>query len=660
MSSAIQLRGSERDRMTALVRVEVENARAAVMSPMSEVSRSREYFHDRLAGDEPMFEGASVIRVPFVKSSTRAIEAEIRSSLFDIDPLITASGMWPPWDHLEDNVTAFYNALFKLYTPLREVGRRVMRASLRDGAAVLKVCWKHEQRRISYWEDAPTGQVDPMTGEQVFEPTIADAVQTVFDAPWVDVLPIDRFGVIPSHTVNIEEATGCWAQYLVTGDFLLQQAAAGVFDKAAVGKILDVTSTIVAGVEDERFGVTAAPDAVIEEKDDAMREGMITEVWRFYSPTPSEPPQRWLFVIHEDTGLLLRAIPSPYWVDKWPFVVCRPYDSMIEGIFGDSVATAGGGHVQEAKTNLLRLAINMGLRAINPRVMIPMSALQYLKETLGPDASKMFLKDGAIIPMVDHILQSGKPLTQIDDTAGPSAWMGTYDIVGGEGEQDTGASDQRKGSTGGVAKTAREAMIIEASTKRLMGTMRENIAEAMVKVMKIIHGLVYQYQNTDSMQQLWAQCCEDAEAPMSVAMNGQYEFQANGMSAETNRMLRSEMATEQMMILTQEPNVWGVPERRYAALVKILKDKGERKPEAILGTLEEFMGAEQQRTMAMMQAQMGMPMEGGEGGTGVTPESVPMSTQGAPSSSVTGVQPAGDVVPNLQGQEEIYGNPTTA
>jgi hypothetical protein len=302
----------------------------------------------------------------------------------------------------------------------------------------------------------------------------------------------------------------------------------------------------------------------------------------------------------------------------------------------------------------------MGLRAINPRVMIPMSALQYLKETLGPDASKMFLKDGAIIPMVDHILQSGKPLTQIDDSAGPSAWMGTYDIVGGEGEQDTGASDQRKGSTGGVAKTAREAMIIEASTKRLMGTMRENIAEAMVKVMKIIHGLVYQYQNTDSMQQLWAQCCEDAEAPMSVAMNGQYEFQANGMSAETNRMLRSEMATEQMMILTQEPNVWGVPERRYAALVKILKDKGERKPEAILGTLEEFLGAEQQRMMAMMQAQMGMPMEGGEGGTGVTPESVPMSTQGAPSSSVTGVQPAGDVVPNLQGQEEIYGNPTTA
>lgn len=613
--AAIQLDKSDADALCSRLARDVESASSDLYAHVAEVQRYREYLKDRQPRVDKPWKTASELSVPYVKSTLLAMLSHVVPTLLGADPLVHVVGNNRASQSMADNMETFYHALYTRVMDFRRRVERVFMGAFRDGTAIGRVVWTQKWRPgVQY--------VDAGTGDGLVVPQAADVMW--YDAPELTLVPIDRFGTFPRANVPIDESPGVFCRYPMTGAELKSRGDAGVFDVAACERVLAHTGD-AAWIED----ASSFTRRIVAE-DSADHNGIdqtyqVTEIYYRYDPKGMRKGKAfgdWRVVIHEPTQTLLAAGPTPWAHGMRPYVALSPYVD-VEGLYGDSVASAGAGQTQLALTTLLRLAVDAMAIGIAPEIAYPSSLGETwgkkLRESRGPGTAimapdQMFTGNGAAMT---HLQRNGY------DPNAAIAMMQTIDQICGQ--QSTGASDNLKQAPMNRDVTATEATQIMESSQKVLTFLTERCADFVSDVALLVHGLMQQFQGNAQPLALWDDVCGESGLSLYDAMQGSYTLSSNGVRDTANRAVQRNISLEVFQLLRQEPLVWNDLMLRHHAYEDVLRTRGVNQTDRVIGTVEDWQAQEEEakaQVQAMMAAQgapggemedempQGAPMEG--------------------------------------------------
>ena len=679
-ATAVQLTEDEASAWSSNLLSELEESRGASFEAIRTMREWRSLFIDRPDLETPMFEGASVIVSPFVKQSALALMAEVVPAVLDPDPIAHYEGFTGSGKVCADLLENFVQTMLRDYTDFRDTFRQLAYAGFRDGTALLMTTWETRYGALHTWGHDLEEEMDPQTGlpmQRMSLPTLNRSVVPVYDWPKYTVVQGDRIAVLPAHMADIDTSPGVGIQFNVNAGTLLSRAHEGVYDETVVKRVLDhsFSTSEDASPDDDIFGVSTtmpySSDPTKDSEPSLTRKVQITEVWRerqrWDKDTKRHYFEDWLFTIEEQTGEILQARPWRMWgpvIKRRPFALFRPYVA-VQGIFGDSLATAGGAHVQQLKTEGLRMAFNMALRSISKRIIVPRSAYREVEKVMGKRADAYFQSPQAVIPFPDTLWESGnKPIVQFDDGAPPTSMLPILEFADREG-QKSGMTDTQKGVPNAGDMTATEAAQIAEGSKKIIGMMVENAASCVEEVIKATHGLLVENVGRESVQQLWDQMYGDRmdhdAYPIEICLDQPYTISSNGVAATTNRAIKEQRAKAFASLVLVDPMVVNNPMRRHALLSYVAREAGIQHPEDLMGTAAEW-GAEAQAQAQQQLMAAGLVSPGPAPSDGaVAPSGVEGSGQTGASSeeagpSATSVGPM--MVPGGPGTpQEMYERP---
>ena len=257
----------------------------------------------------------------------------------------------------------------------------------------------------------------------------------------------------------------------------------------------------------------------------------------------------------------------------------------------------GAAHIQDAQDITMRTVINSGLRRVNPSRWVSRAHFDALKKQ---KQEGKYNELGADMPAPEGMLESGQmPKADIIGVS-PNEMMPTIQYLDESGQRTVMVSENQRNTITG--STAMEASIVAENSTKINGILIERMAESIVRLGTIIHWMCRHHQREESLINLWNEVNGDSGITLEQAMAGNYTFEANGLSANASKIVRSENAIKKFGILSQVPEVMNVPERKWKLLYDTLQDgSSDRSPEDTLGTLEEW---EQKSLKQQEQAQL--------------------------------------------------------
>jgi hypothetical protein len=348
---------------------------------------------------------------------------------------------------------------------------------------------------------------------------------------------------------------------------------------------------------------TTAPNST-DDHDRSHNALTITELWWRYRKSKSSKGEDWHITIHEQSQEVLRAVPWQVWRDNTPTprpcCLPRPY-TQSSGLYGESLASVGAGYTQDTKTTLMRQSVDMAERNLQRRILVGMSAYRQIIEKFGENAPDKFKQPGALIPVPESVLSS-KAMTTIEEGGHPGAIISLLQYADLEG-QKTGASDAMKGIKQGGDTTATQATQIMESSKRIMGLVVGNLAEAVSDLGNIIHDLLIQHQGRESIQLLWNALQADDPVPMDLyeALSYPYQISANGVSEAASRSMRSAQAQQLFALLSPIPYIAQDPGRLYRLVSYVAHETSPVNfPRDLIGTEDEWVNMQQMQQQQQM------------------------------------------------------------
>lgn len=592
-------------------------SRSGVDAHMIEVERARAMLKDEQPRKHKPWESASELVYPYVKQAKFALLSHFCPTLLGPDPILHYEGANAKAKPMAEAMESFAQRQATEVVGFRKIMERVYDASLRDGTAIVYAYWRTEQREQPYFvQNAETGKIEK-----------AVATRTVYDAPQIDLVPLDKFGTFPKANHDIQLSPGVFRMVSLTGDEVLQRMASGWFSEEAVAALRQHP-------HDNDANVTASDEARgIQEMvvDEAFRDATyeLTEIYYRYidREDSTKAAQDWVFVVHEPTHTVLRAEPNPWFHQQRPFVAISPYQD-VEGFYGDSLSSAGAGHVQTGMTTLMRLAIDAAAIGIAPEMLVAASLgknIADLKKRRGP---------GGVIPFPDAYFENNSTKMQPFGNNGfsPSIVMPLMELLDNNGQQSTGASDATKGVPNAGNVTATEAAQIMESSQKIIAFLAERLATGTAEVGKLLHALNYQFQGNEGPLALWDEVNGDKEeVTLFDAMQQKYLITSSGIRDTNNRAILAQRAMERLQILMAEPMVATDVSKRYTLLYDTLQANGTSDPERYLGTVKEWQQKEQMAAQAAaQQAQIDAAAQAG---------GVPAGADGAPAAEGGGEFP---------------------
>lgn len=615
----IQLDDAEVLRVANVLRENISIAESAISEPLSEVEQWRDYLRDerddakkqwKYSDDDPRdLYMPSTITVPYLKSAKMALEAEIFPAVLEVDPLVHVEGADKPSQEMADDVERYYQRLHIQKLRTDRVWKRVTDYALRDGSCMVMQVWDKREQMVWAREYRDVTLIDPMTGVPVVsvEPEDTHKLTVVYDYPKIIPVEFGRYFSLPSYDVqDIQTCSGLGVWYNLTGEDIIQGIRNGMFRRREALELLAQDLEVTGDTADDKIrGITPSKGNTSEDRERQQRTYKVYQIVMKYSPAANVPASDWLFTIADAKDILLRAQPYPYFGTHRKFALVRPY-SYDATIAGDSLASMGGGHVQEAKSSLIRLAINMTMRSVYKRQAVPQSLYNQIKEKMLDKATLQ--KPGEFFPVLDTLIQSGKlPIIPLDDGNDPRLAIEAAQYLDEEGEKYLGISRLNQGCTLPGDVSATEAMTVAESAKRLVGQVIQNVSQPLGDVTEQMHELMVQFApGSEACQRLWQTVNGNTGIALEQALQGDYVFTANGGYAST-KMVLSKQAMDRLAILQNEPNVMQNPTRRYKLLSDALQyGTNARNPQDYLGTVEEW---EQQAAMEAQAVAQQMAME---------------------------------------------------
>ncbi|HPW22234.1 MAG TPA: hypothetical protein PLE61_15645 [Vicinamibacterales bacterium] len=452
-----------------------------------------------------------------------------------------------------------------------------------------------------------------------------------------------RWGTYPAAGGDIQESTGVFYRYTATGDDLLARVETGEFDADAVERLRahkgDTETRQSAADQQVDVSSTSPPEDDFQWSDFDLVECY----WRvppISDPAKGETERQkkrremartvdYLITIHEPSGIVLRAIPNPWWHGKRPVVLFTPYRPTT-GIHGKSIPDLVGDS-QVAMTQILRDGFDMAQKRIQPPMKVKRGLLAYSERR---DIAAQN-KPGGMVE-VDH---PESVQVMAEGLGDPNAGTVQYEIVKDYTEVISAVNEQNAGKIKGNA-TATEVQVAAAKGEALDRHTRQNLAVSLGEVCEIVAALCYQFVGNESVQRTWAAANPKNQAQPGMAPGEwelspeqQYTVTAFGGSDASNRALNRVawdasfetlvqlpellVSVEEMAAMAAMPEGQQVVEaalrRQYAAHRAFLDSRRLGDPEEHIGSEDDYLqlfglriALLQQQAMQMQQREQEM------------------------------------------------------
>lgn len=539
----------------------------------------------------PPWPNASELLIPYIKQAKFALLSHFVPALLGVDPLWRVEANNKQSKPFADDIERFLQAQALRHIKARKVLERAFDAALRDGTAIVEVGWRSSWEKRQRWQQGSEVLADEYgnISEQAGEIVAQQVEQVTYDAPWLELVTVENFGTFPRANGDINESPGVYRRVMMSGQEMLQLVMLGEFDADAVERLRTMPSDNPLGRADDELRGISGNAASSELRFRAQSYELLIIHYRYSSDEMGdEPAVDWTFMLHEASNILLQAKPSPWWHGKRPYVTISPYLD-IEGFYGDSLAAAGAGDVQVAKTTLLRLAVDAMAIGIAPEMLVAQSLGAHIgdiKSRRGP---------GGVLTMPDSFFENPGAKMQPFGNQGysPNAAIALLDYIDREGQESTGVSDSLKGVQSGSNITATEAAQINDSAQKSIALLSERLADAMQSIGELLFELNYQYQGNVGPATLWAEINGGQQKSIDIfsAFNGSYQVSTNGVRDTSNRAIKMQRSEKLLTTLMNFPQVAENPARIYSLLYDYVSDSGYRDPERILGTEKDWADA---------------------------------------------------------------------
>jgi len=609
MANPIQLSDEHAQTLGDELRAMIQSAESDASTFLTTIATYRDYLTDTQSRANPPWDGASELAIPYLKSLTLSLIAHLSPTLLGVDPILHYTALNNQSLELADPMESYMQRLAVGASGLRRHGLRAMLAALRDGTAVMRVCWKTAQQRRRTWQAERITDVDEATGlvlAQRQDIREGFAVQTVFDAPELTRIPVERFGTFPRANTPIEESAGVFCHVPMLGADIAQRVKAGIFAASGMRALMETQSDEwdLADADSGKRGIASNVGPGTADDTFNARLYKLTEVYyRFNPKNPKDPyTEDWRIVMHVPSGAILAAAPSPWWHGRRPFVALSPYMD-CDGFYGDSVASSGAGQVQLALTTLLRLSIDAMAIGIAPEMLVDSSVVEQFAERIRKGRGP-----GGIIPVPGAWITQGRELIAPFSRNGysPTAAIPLIEMLDKfGGQQATGVNENMRNGTNARDVTATEARQIMESSQKVLGYLTEQCADWVTDVGQLMHDLLYQYQGNEYPLALWDALHDDLDLDLYDAMQGYYDIASNGVRDTANRAIAVERAKERLAMLLQEPMVAGDVTLRYHLYQDYLRTQDTPNVERLMGSVEDWQMKDQMmRAQAQAQAQL--------------------------------------------------------
>jgi hypothetical protein len=575
---------------------DIDCAHSDMTRPLAEIDRNRKLLEPNPPRGISQQDWQTNLTVPDVKSTSNAILAHVYMALMGNQVLRMTDVGGRDSDDYSSFWERYYHALWNLHVPFRSSMFSAIASSLMDGTSCCMTTY--EERRGWKYGWIPDGN-DPVTGQPVLKQKMG--IDVIYDWPRFDIIPLDRFYVFPVYNADVQESPGVAVSWPLNGRMLLERSAQGIYDEAAVKVVLD-------SMEDSHPSPNDAIRKIQESNPELMKQRQPVDLIEAYFSCPGEngePDRDWVHTIHRSSTTLLQARPNPWWHQRRPFSLCRPYRDAY-GVLGDSVASTGVGDVQRARSRLLGLSIDAAKLGLLP----PMFIAQSMDREMGNMMAQRY-RPGGRLPVPDAILAAtqGKFPLQPVTTGGlnPNQILGMMDGLDMIGQNASGRIDTNKDMAGAQNMTATQAQQMLAQAQKLLGMILQNCADFLVDVMRFQHELTLQFIGHTAVQRLWYEV-NGNEVPIELAAQRQYLIEANGLIEANNAGARQARSTMIIEMLKGEP-VMKDPEFRHGIYMKVAKGAGEQKPEDWFGTVADFTQRNEkvmQQEQAMLQMKIGL------------------------------------------------------
>jgi hypothetical protein len=641
MPDPIRMTDDKAERMTAIIVDDIRQAESDLSGYRSQVAKGRKKFSYEQVRTDMLWQNGSNLVIPFVQQTYKALLAHIVPALLSVDPIYAVDGPNNAFA-LTDRFERFYARQWEIIK-LRRMYERWYGICLMDGGGALMPTWRIRRQmrpqmvRVS---DAFFDEDGEILAENERYQTKEMPV-TVYDAPHLQVLTVDQYGLFPAAFADIEDSPGAWVTNTLSGETIAQRMHQGLYRPDAVHKLFtSITGTTDdADPSDVRYGITGSGG---DTDPNALRKTYrLTEAFWLHGdatigddgkPSSKNPLTLWQFTLDMDQRLLLAARPLPWSHGKIPLIIAKPY-SMDAGIGGESIVTTGAGQVQDGLTSLMNLAIDAVKIGIAPELLV--------SAEMGEDINRLLKRrgPGGMIPFPQSYFEKpwAMPFGQGSD---PSRIMPFVEYLTQTGNMDTGASDQMKDSPSPGGITATEAEQIVESTQKMVAYITEHLAMAQDEAGEMLHDLTVQFQSNDGPQRVWRETAANPDDPLTLAdalAQGPFHLRTNGIRTTSNKAILANRAMQAYGLLAQEPMVVSNTQRRYNLLSRTLSQGLQvRNPADLMGTAEEWAQEEaMQQQMMQQQAQMQLS-QADQLEQGATGDSVPLDMAGNPQQEMMG------------------------
>lgn len=568
-------------------------ARGDMSAPINEILTNRKLLDLTQDRDYKPDPDAPIMEVPFLKESMLALHAEIAPAILNVQPIARYKSFGA--DDLGKLFEPYFTELLLTHMRAARIIERWFYAGLRDSVSIMMVGWDTRGHTQPTWEvsQEPTGYdlLGRPTGTRQ-RVKRSDEYRIDYDWPELTLIPIEEFLIYPSRDADIQRSELVGHRRNISGETLVQGMLAGWFDREQCEQLMaeDITAEYASSPADTLFEIGDNMNMHPEDKRNVMT---LTECYWRQPGKGQKPATDYQVIIHEPSGIIIRAVPMPWWHGQRPYVACQPY-GLNTGLFQDSVASSGAAQVQNVKTEILNLVVDAARYGVRPPMLVAASIYARVRDTLEEN-----MRPNGLIPFPDQYFTAGGRTVQPWNAGyNPSSLLSVLEYIDQAGQKPTGATDVIKAMPT-PNMTATQAQQIMESSKRLLGLLVEHCARDTSDLFQLIHEVLTQFAGHETLQTLWQQVNVNSQVTLEQALAGQYVVVANGITETNNKAIIAQRAGEIFGVLQNEQFVMTDPQKRHKLMEYVLNSLGYRDPAELLGTKEEWV----QKAMAQLQVE---------------------------------------------------------
>lgn len=583
----IQLNDTETSIMETVLISNLNKAIGSTATIFAKIDADRKSY-DAESVEEPLWEGAPQLTIPYIKSTVLALEAEIFPTLLDIDTQVSVETIMIENDLYADAYEKFLNKL-NIVTGYTKVWKQAIHAAARDRSSVIMLSWKKKEYNKKTLKSKESIRLIDNKHKKVLQEDIEETEDIYYDYPKYDLIDIKNFFVLPSFNADIQDSPGIAVSYIKNGLELIELMNDNELDKTQT--ILTLRSSMMTeddNAEDKRDGIPVEQLQLSDTSNDDSEESLIKvyggqkyQLYDVYYRYKSS--EDWLFTIDAKSQKILRATPTPWWGTLRPFIVVTPYSNET-GIYAECIATLGGRETQNAVSQAVTLSIGQGIRQVNPRSWIQQrfyEAMLKLKEKY------TFKKPGIQIPIPNEMNPSEIRLAEMGGS--PQSLVPLVQLNMEMAQGWHGINDARRGANTPGQSTATEVLAEQEGSKKILGLVTTNIGQAMADFELIREQLIIQFSDRPLIQQLWNDVNNGCGFPLEEALRVKFNYTAQGSFA-TSRFIKSKIADETLAMVAPMMDLMGLIEEKYDLLIWAMHEKGIKNAKTLLGEKSRWVG----------------------------------------------------------------------